>query len=857
MKKNTLVCLSLLVCLFALTTNAQTTLKLGTSPKTINSSAALEVESTTKGFLPPRMTTAQRNALTPVKGLTIFNIDPLVNCVEWYDGSAWHNGCGETPPKIVGLNCAGYTTSGPSLMNGVDVPAGKTITMTYTSSNGADYNSMILSSGGVLGVTASLQAGTLSKTGGSLTLTITGKPTSAGTANFTITFGTDSCSFGIPVNANTVSGTFDCANPLRSGSLKANVPASGVSVAIAYTGGNGASYSAIDVASTGVVGLNAKAAAGSIASGSGTLVLTIEGMATTVAGGTASFTIPIGGISCPITFPVAAADTYVGGLTCGSAAFSPLTATATTAYTGTITLPYTNGNGVAYSAGSPINSTGVLGLTATLRAGTLANGAGGSLIYDVVGTPASNGTASFALSFGGKSCPTVNLTVNANPVSGTFDCANPIRTGTLKSNVPASGVSIAIAYTGGNGASYPAIDVAATGVTGTLRAKAPTGAIANGAGTLVLTIEGTATTVAGGTASFTNLIPGVTCTVTFPVGAADAYVGGLTCGSATFSPTTITSNTAYSGTLTVPYTGGNGAPYPAGSAISSTGVLGLTATLQAGTLTTSTGNLTYTVSGMATSAGTASFTLNFGGKSCVISKTVSDAPVDVYATCNGSSPFVYNVIVSKTGKNWMDRNLGASRAAFSPTDAQAYGCMYQWGRGNDGHASMHWTGFNTGILVNSVTNTVSGVDQPYAVPGSSGMWIYDISDPYNIQKTDWRSPINDDMWLGVNAINNPCPDGFRVPSISELSAEFDDLNGYAIHNINDAFNNGPASGFKIVSAGFLNIDGSTLSVGTGSLLYSSSVYSWHPQYVGFDTSSAWVSINGYRGTGMPVRCVKD
>jgi hypothetical protein len=33
----------------------------------------------------------------------------------------------------------------------------------------------------------------------------------------------------------------------------------------------------------------------------------------------------------------------------------------------------------------------------------------------------------------------------------------------------------------------------------------------------------------------------------------------------------------------------------------------------------------------------------------------------------------------------MDRNLGAARVATSSTDEEAYGDLYQWGRGTDGH----------------------------------------------------------------------------------------------------------------------------------------------------------------------------
>ncbi len=48
--------------------------KVGDNPTTINASAVLEMESTNKGLLPPRMTTLQRDAISnPAKGLAIFN----------------------------------------------------------------------------------------------------------------------------------------------------------------------------------------------------------------------------------------------------------------------------------------------------------------------------------------------------------------------------------------------------------------------------------------------------------------------------------------------------------------------------------------------------------------------------------------------------------------------------------------------------------------------------------------------------------------------------------------------------------------------------------------------------------------
>ncbi|MBD2752918.1 DUF3500 domain-containing protein [Spirosoma validum] len=101
-----------------------------------------------------------------------------------------------------------------------------------------------------------------------------------------------------------------------------------------------------------------------------------------------------------------------------------------------------------------------------------------------------------------------------------------------------------------------------------------------------------------------------------------ASVSALSCGSATFSAAAV-SGTAYAATATVPYTGGNGATYSAGSAIASTGITGLSATLQAGTLSSGSGNLTYAISGTPSGTGTATFALSFGGQTCSLALTVS------------------------------------------------------------------------------------------------------------------------------------------------------------------------------------------------------------------------------------------
>ena len=53
-----------------------------------NSTAILDVNSTTKSFLPPRMTTTQRNAVaSPAAGSVIYNT--TTNLLNHYNGSAW------------------------------------------------------------------------------------------------------------------------------------------------------------------------------------------------------------------------------------------------------------------------------------------------------------------------------------------------------------------------------------------------------------------------------------------------------------------------------------------------------------------------------------------------------------------------------------------------------------------------------------------------------------------------------------------------------------------------------------------------------------------------------------------------
>lgn len=61
---------------------------VGIGTTTPNANAVLDVVSTTKAFMPPRMTTAQRDAIsTPTAGMVIYN--STTNVLNFYNGSVW------------------------------------------------------------------------------------------------------------------------------------------------------------------------------------------------------------------------------------------------------------------------------------------------------------------------------------------------------------------------------------------------------------------------------------------------------------------------------------------------------------------------------------------------------------------------------------------------------------------------------------------------------------------------------------------------------------------------------------------------------------------------------------------------
>ena len=129
---------------------------------------------------------------------------------------------------------------------------------------------------------------------------------------------------------------------------------------------------------------------------------------------------------------------------------------------------------------------------------------------------------------------------------------------------------------------------------------------------------------------------------------------------------------------------------------------------------------------------------------------------------------VVDVTVTTTSGTltWMDRNLGAMRAAEASADCYAYGNFYQWGRPDDGHEYR-------GSALQDGTNAA---DRPANIT-DGGAWDGKfITIPSKINRTDWVTTQTDTAWnTGTAAMpektaTDPCPAGYRVPTATELTA---------------------------------------------------------------------------------------
>ncbi len=225
------------------------------------------------------------------------------------------------------------------------------------------------------------------------------------------------------------------------------------------------------------------------------------------------------------------------------------------------------------------------------------------------------------------------------------------------------------------------------------------------------------------------------------------------------------------------------------------------------------------------------------------STTNTETGNSVTKTCDGLI-FTWNDVTNPvTGKTWMDRNLGAIQVATSSIDSLAFGDLYQWGRESDGHQCRN----------SDTTHLISESDNP-----GHESFIVNNEPPY-----DWRSPQNDNLWQGTDGVNNPCPDGYRLPTELEWEEE---VNSWSSKNADGAY----GSVLKLTLAGDRDDSSSSLyGVGTRGVYWSSTVSGeiyWSSTINGklahslffesLGSSSAGVGTAS-RTYGRSIRCIKD
>lgn len=197
-------------------------------------------------------------------------------------------------------------------------------------------------------------------------------------------------------------------------------------------------------------------------------------------------------------------------------------------------------------------------------------------------------------------------------------------------------------------------------------------------------------------------------------------VSALSCGSATFAPAQAIRSQAYTGTLTLNYSGGDGGFYK-GQSVTSTGVTGLSASIVGGGFALGNGSLTFNVSGTPVTSGTASFSISLGGQTCNISINVEGDWVKAVLSASLSS---YN---AASAGDWVPVTAAEYNSILSSITGTSIGGIDDTYLARSPFSSSSWGGANHAFAVNASHPNIHTTSSGYMV-AFSGIVASNISD---------------------------------------------------------------------------------------------------------------------------------
>ena len=221
-----------------------------------------------------------------------------------------------------------------------------------------------------------------------------------------------------------------------------------------------------------------------------------------------------------------------------------------------------------------------------------------------------------------------------------------------------------------------------------------------------------------------------------------------------------------------------------------------------------------------------------------------------------SHNFMYLPIKLPNGQVWLKHNLGAhytqiGHPNYDPAKVPgkenaylAWGSWFQWGRAADGHEIATHT--STSFEGSTYTGTTPDrIDIP-----PHALFISWAGDNTPNVDGSWHNDNNFDRWNGVNALNNPCPYGFRVPNEEDWDTLIAEGNtGTENPNLDEL---GLTTGYSRNSNGVDFNNSAYFAVSVSSVIYDGAFR----RTMGTNTLRV-NTVNRKNSWGSHVRCILD